>query len=95
MLQRHIGFANTPADIYIADYSISPATLLGHFSLQGKKPANGGENIDLGEIDRYSDANHCLYANPDSPNIDLDAYAKVGKISYGGLDFDSKIKTLG
>jgi len=89
MLQRHVGFANTPADIYVIDYSSMPSTLLGHFSLQGKMPDNGGVAIDLGQVDRSSGTNYYLYPDPSKPNIDLDAYAKVGKISYGGIDIDS------
>jgi hypothetical protein len=94
MLQRHIGFANTPADIYVVDYTDylkgdnSSPKLIGHFSLQGKVPSNGGLAIDLGVVDRTSGSNYILTDNPLAPNIDLDAYAKVGKISYGGIDID-------
>ena len=95
MLQRHVGFANTPADIYVTDYSLGlPPTLLGNFSLQGKIPSNGGVAIDLGSVDRTSSSDHTLYDDPLQQNIDLDAYAKVGKISYGGIDIDHHSDTL-
>jgi len=90
MLQRHMGFAHTPADIYVVDYSSGlPSTLIGHFSLQGIAPANGGAKIDLGSIDRVSGDDYELYDNPLKQNRDLDAYAKVGKISFGGIDIDN------
>lgn len=100
MLQRHIGFANTAADIYVVDYAgylkgddTSPK-LRGNFSLQGTLPANGGVAIDLGSVDRSSGSDYILQDNPLTPNIDLDAYAKVGKISYGGMDIDYTTNTL-
>jgi len=90
MLQRHMGFANSPADIYVVDYSSGlPASLIGHFSLQGITPANGGTKIDLGSIDRVSGDDYELYDDPLKQNRDLDAYAKVGKISFGGIDIDN------
>jgi len=96
MLQRHVGFANTPADIYITDYSSgTPANFIGHFSLQGKVPSNGGAVIDVGDVTRTAgNPDNELYDNPTKPNIDLDAYAKVGKISYGGMDIEDSTNTL-
>ena len=95
MLQRHIGFAHTPADIYVTDYSLgSPSSLLGNFTLQGKVPANGGASIDLGTVDRTSGTDNFLTSSSTLPNIDLDAYAKVGKISYGGISIDHNTNTL-
>jgi hypothetical protein len=100
MLQRHIGFANTPADIYVVDYAdyltgdSSSPKLIGHFSLQGKVLSNGGVAIDLGVVDRTSGSDYTLTNNPLAPNIDLDAYAKVGKIAYGGIDIDYSSNTL-
>lgn len=100
MLQRHIGFANTPADIYVVDYADylkgnnNSPKLIGHFSLHGKVPSNGGVAIDLGVVDRTSGSDYTLTDNPLAPNIDLDAYAKVGKIAYGGIDIDYGSNTL-
>ena len=95
MLQRHIGFANTPANIYVTDYSSGiPANLLGNFSLQGKSTANSTIKIDLGSVDRISGSDYTLPVDPLLPNIDLDSYAKVGKMSYGGADIDHNTDTL-
>ena len=97
MLQRHIGFANTEADIYVVDYSSNdPSTevLLGNFSLQGVNPANGGAAIDLGSVTRSGSADFTIPNSPDSPSVDLDAFAKVGKVSYGDIDFDQTSSTL-
>ncbi len=90
MLQRHVGFAHSPADIYVIDYASGVANnIIGYFSLQGKIPDNGGSAIDLGTVDRTTgQSDNELFLNPTQPNIDLDAYAKVGKMSYGGMDID-------
>ncbi len=89
MLQRHLGFAKTPAEIYIINYINGVAkNLEGSFSLQGIQPNNGGVAIDLGSITRVGGDDYLLEANPLLPNRDLDAYAKVGKISYGGIDIE-------
>ena len=96
MLQRHVGFANTPSDIYVIDYSSGSAdNLLGKFQLQGRVPDNGGAVIDVGDVNRtVGNRDYELYDDPTQPNIDLDAYAKVGKISYGGMDIDYTTNTL-
>jgi len=99
MLQRHMGFSNTEASIYITDYSNyltnQYPVLVGDFSLQGRAPANGGSNIDLGTVDRsVNDPDLALSTLATQPNIDFDAYSKVGKISYGGIDIDHNTNTL-
>ncbi|HFU76151.1 MAG TPA: hypothetical protein ENK66_07890, partial [Arcobacter sp.] len=92
MLQRHIGFANTAADIYVIDYSSynlgTPPSLQTHFSLEGIIPSNGGVPLELGSVNRTLNPDYVLTQDPTLPNIDLNAYAKVGKISYGGIDID-------
>jgi len=95
MLQRHVGFAHSPADIYVISYASGiPPSLVGNFSLQGRVPSNGGDVIDLGFVDRSSGTDYFLYPDPAKLNIDLDAYAKVGKISYGGVDIDHEHSKL-
>ena len=97
VLQRHMGFAPNKGagDIYVLDYnSSSPATFLGSFSLQGITPNNGGSVIDLGSVDRSSGSDYTLNPDPSVPNIDLDAFAKVGTMSYGDIDIDQKGKKL-
>ena len=94
MLQRHIGFSNSPADIYVIDYNSNPATLLGNFSLEDRQPNNLGPTIQLGTVHRSGNHHYTLRDNPLYSNIDLDAYSKVGKISYGGIDIDYHSNTL-
>ncbi|MBD3793907.1 MAG: hypothetical protein IE889_07095, partial [Campylobacterales bacterium] len=108
VLQRHIGFAPNKGagDVYVLDYSKgTPATFLGSFSLQGVTPNNGGSAIDLGEVCRSAlckdDVGHTgiasdyvLNPSPATPNIDLDAFAKIGKMSYGDIDFEQSTNTL-
>jgi len=88
MLQRHIGFAKGADYVYMVDYSVNPPELLGDFSLEGETPDNGGVAIQLGNVNRSANPDYELPIDPLSPNIDIDAYAKVGKISYGGIDID-------
>ena len=101
VLQRHVGFAPNKgaADVYVVDYRSTPATFQGSFSLQGVVPSNGGAAIDLGSVCRSvsckDDLNntgiatdYLLSSSVAVPNIDLDAFAKVGKMSYGDIDFD-------
>ncbi|WGZ93502.1 MAG: hypothetical protein QJT81_17100 [Candidatus Thiothrix putei] len=108
VLQRHIGFAPTgdAGSIYVMDYaSGTPGTFLGSFSLQGKTPANGGAALDFGTVCRSAacaadagntgrELDYTLDASPANPNIDLDAFAKVGKMSVGDLDIDQSANTL-
>lgn len=70
--------------------------------LQDVTPANGGADIDLGTVcraascagDGSTDSNTGItsdYTLPDNvtdPSVDLDAYGKVGKMSFGDIDFD-------
>ena len=56
-------------------------------------PQNGGSAINLGTVNRTSAANGLAASNytlgaANTASIDLDAYAKVGKTGYGGLDID-------
>lgn len=108
MLQRHIGFApgTGPGHVFVVDYPAGAnANYLGSIDLQGITPVNGGAAIDLGSICRdsgcASDAGNTGEANDyilgdaiDTPNVDLDAFAKVGKISYGDIDLDQATDTL-
>lgn len=90
VLWRHAGLGTgNPSSIWVSDNSTSPATILGTVDLQGISPANGGTAIDLGSVDRTSGTDYILPDDPGTPSIDLDAYAKAGKISYGDLDFDN------
>ncbi len=105
-LKRHVGFAHSPAHVYLMDYS-NPgvASHVLSFTLQNVAPANGGANIDLGSVCRQSDtdgdanptcdplgtaaANYTLPVHLPETSHDLDAYDKVGKISFGDIDMGS------
>ena len=96
MLQRHIGLKDNPSTIYIVDYSNNTTddNKVENFSIQGLIPSNSNIPIDLGNIDRSTNSNYTLPDLPTTPNVDFDAYAKVGKISYGGIDIDENNRTL-
>jgi len=92
VLVRHVGFADgNPSRIWVVDYSGSGAPTKSWFDLQGVK------NIDLGSVTRSSGDgtdDNSLPDDPTKPSHDLDAYAKVGKISYGDIEYDVKNHTL-
>ena len=96
MLQRHIGFKEDPSTIYIIDYSNNTTddNKVKNFSIQDLIPSNSNIPIDLGSVDRITNSNYTLPDSPTTPNVDFDAYAKVGKISYGGIDIDENNGTL-
>jgi len=88
VLKRHFGFAyGNLSRIYYADITTHK---VNYFDLQGVIPANGGDAIDLGSIVRVPDD----LKGPLAPSKDNDAYAKVGKVAYGDLEFDSKTHTV-
>ena len=103
LLKRHSGFGNAGAGgVYSIDYS-GATTTVASFDLQGVAPANGGPAIDLGSVDRSEvDGSIASGAAGDrqistdnlEPSRDLDAYDKVGKISFGAIDMDEDDRTL-
>ncbi len=102
-LWRHVGFVagRGPGDLVLFDYANgSPATLIGRVDLQGVTPTNGGANLDFGTVCRGGGcendagntgiaADYTLPDDPTLPSIDLDAFAKAGKVGYGGIDYDA------
>lgn len=96
MLQRHIGFKENSSTIYVVDYSNNSTddSKVENFSIQGRTPSNSTIPIDLGSVDRVTNSNYTLSNSPTAHNIDFDAYSKVGKISYGGIDIDENNNTL-
>lgn len=85
-LKRHCGMADGPGYIYNFDYSSGTPTSTGKFNLQGATPTNGGSTIDLGTVTRTGGSDYTLPTNKTTPNIDLDAFGKVGAISFGDID---------
>ncbi|MCB9149007.1 MAG: hypothetical protein H6641_09625 [Caldilineaceae bacterium] len=103
LLRRHAGFGpQGPGGVYVMDYSnpASPALITG-FTLQGLTPSVGPA-IDLGSVTRISEACSAggttgangICDDPTQPSYDQDAYAKVGKISYGDIDMQEDDSTL-
>ncbi len=105
-LKRHSGMADGPGYVYIMDYSdVENASLMGKFNLQGVTPANGGAEIDLGSICR---AAYCANAADNTvtddyvlsglerhtKSRDLDAFAKVGAMSFGDIDMQPSSNNL-
>ncbi len=106
-LKRHMGFGPLGADgVYVIDYTSpsSPALISGNgFKLQGVTPSNGGAPIDLGSVTRTNvtgaistgaAGDNQLSSTPTTANRDLDAYAKVGTVSYGDIDLTEDENTL-
>ncbi|MBP6431896.1 MAG: T9SS type A sorting domain-containing protein [Ferruginibacter sp.] len=97
VLKRHHGLGTPVAGatvsqslggIYVRNIStISSAAVDKSFTLQGIAPSNGGANIDFGTVDRTTNSNFTLGAT-NASNIDLDAFAKVGKIGIGDIEID-------
>ncbi|MEZ0483143.1 SdrD B-like domain-containing protein [Fibrella aquatica] len=93
-LKRHVGFAaQGPGGVYVYDYN-NPAVdppLVASFSLQNVVAANGGPAIDLGTVTRVTspatDPNY-ISTDKNALNYDIDAFAKVGKMSFGDADMD-------
>ena len=84
VLWRHAGFASgNPGRIYVIDYSKKPVKLVGSFDLSG-----------LGSVDRTTNRDYILDKNVTAPSVDFDAYSKIGKISYGDLDFDNNTQLI-
>ena len=106
-LQRHVGLTSVGLGrVSILDYSAGVNSVTStYIDLQGVSPANGGADIDLGSVCRAASCkddsgntgiadDYTLPDNASDPSIDLDAYAKVGKMSFGDIDFDQTTNTL-
>ena len=94
-LKRHVGMADGPGFIYNFDYSGTTPTYTGKFNVQGATPNNGGAAIDLGTVCRDATcaasgtgiaADYVLPSGKATPNVDLDAFGKVGTMSFGDLE---------
>lgn len=85
-LKRHCGIADGSGYIYNFDYSGTTPSYTGKFNLQGATPINGGAAIDLGSVTRTGSSDYTLPSDKTLANVDLDAFAKVGAISFGDID---------
>jgi SdrD B-like domain/Ig-like domain CHU_C associated/PKD-like domain len=104
-LHRHAGIKDGLGYVYVMDYSVATPTILQSLNLQGITPANGGANIDLGTLCRGGGcennagntgiaADYTLPTNPATPNVDLDAFGKIGKVSFGDIDIYNENKLI-
>ncbi|MEZ4912573.1 MAG: SdrD B-like domain-containing protein [Chitinophagales bacterium] len=102
LLKRHVGFSQGPSYIHVVDNS-STATYLGAFDLQGVIPTNSTTTIDLGVVCRSATcassgtgiaSDYELPADKGDPNIDLDAFSKIGKMSFGDIDMQPNTNKL-
>ena len=101
VLKRHSGFADGPGYIYQIDYtSGNNGTFVAGYDLDGVVPANRpGQPLDFGEVCRDAAcataagntgiaADYELPSDPTDPSVDLDAFSKIGTISYGDIEYD-------
>lgn len=104
-LKRHTGLKNGLGSIYIGTQTGSVLSYTSSFDLQGVTPSNGGPVIDLGTVCRSaacaSDAgntgiadDYVISPDPAVTSIDLDAFGKVGKAGFGGLEITPDNKQL-
>ncbi|MDZ7877036.1 MAG: PKD-like domain-containing protein [Saprospiraceae bacterium] len=95
-LKRHSGLGPLGlGGVYVFDFSgAGTGTLVNSFNLQGLVPANGGAAIDLGSVIRTGSSNYTLPNDNTTPSIDLDAFAKVGKVGFGGTEVGQDGNTL-
>ena len=90
-LKRHSGFGpEGVGGIYITNYSSGTPTLVGSFDLQGVNGINLGSitrtNI-TGTISSGASGDNQLSSSNVQASRDIDAFGKVGTISYGDIDF--------
>jgi hypothetical protein len=99
-----------PGGIYIADKATTYVAYSGSFTLQGVIPANGGGALDFGAVTRVVAAipNSPTSAEKSNDNFlsgksdvytagesrDIDAFAKVGTMSFGDLEADKATDKL-
>ncbi|MCW1971186.1 MAG: DUF11 domain-containing protein, partial [Anaerolineae bacterium] len=94
-VRRHVGLGPRGEDgVYVLDYSNSAlASVVGGFDLQGVAPINGGPVIDVGTVTRTG-SNDYVLGGSGVANVDLDAFDKMGKTSFGDMDIGEDGHTL-
>ena len=96
-LKRHVGFARGPGHVMLIDYNSSPANFLGSFDLQGvagidvgsvcrQSATDGDPNNSCDPWGTTNSGDYTLPSLATTPNKDLDAFAKVGAMSFGDID---------
>jgi Secretion system C-terminal sorting domain/SdrD B-like domain len=101
-LKTGASFADGPGYVYVLDYASATPSIVHQFNLQGTATANGG-TIDLGSVTRtnvtgaiaFGAAGDYQMTNDRLEQVrDLDAFGKVGKMSFGDNDLTEDGKTM-
>lgn len=105
-LKRHVGLKGGLGDISISETQVDNSLdYIRSFSLQGVTASNTGTVIDLGTVCRSAacatDAgntgiatDYIIPPEPMDRSIDLDAFPKIGKVGFGGLEITPDNKYL-
>lgn len=100
-LKRQVGIGDRGYDgIYVVNAALATPALAGGIDLEGVVPSNGGAALAFGTVTRNLIASgsgtgtNDLSADRTQASRDANAYAKVGKVGYGGIDIDADTKTL-
>lgn len=105
-LKRHVGLKDGLGSIYISETQLDGSlNLVGSFNLQGITAANTSTVIDLGNVCRSTSCandvgntgiatDYIIPADPTIRSIDLDSFAKAGKVGFGGIEVTPDNKTL-
>jgi SdrD B-like domain len=94
-LRRTIGFGiNGPGGVYLLSKSSGNFVFGGGFNLQGVVPQNSSIALNFGSVNRVTttatDDNYISStATSLSKSRDIDAFAKVATMSFGGIDADA------
>jgi hypothetical protein len=84
--------------VYFTSKSASDYVYSGGFNLNGVTPANGGGVLNFGTITRtFSNTisdNNLASTIGNAQSRDMDAFTKVDKMSFGGIDFDGSTNNL-
>ena len=89
-IKRHVGLLDGPGYVYVIDNAGTTPGVVGSFNLQGVA------GIDVGSVCRDATcasapgntgiaSDYTLSTDKTQPNIDLDAYNKVGRASFGDM----------
>lgn len=107
LMRRHSGFANGPGYIYVVQdnnliqsvnlHGILPTNGGGAINLGSvcrRNATDGDTNAACDPLNAGLASDYELPINPATPNVDLDAFNAVGKVSFGDIDITEDGKTL-
>jgi len=102
LLRRYVELRAGTDAIFVMDYSKGRPPAITHFNLNGTSTAHGG-TIDLGSVCRSTSCDplgtgnaddYPLASGPLDPSRDMDAFDKVGKVSFGDIDLEENHRIL-